>query len=90
MTMCAAFVSVRSALTADGRFAFETRHPAARAWERWTPEHGADFADADGTPIRWEANLGVNVQYGSWDRSPITDASPEIITIAPTRSSDSR
>jgi hypothetical protein len=125
----AAFVAVRSALTDDGRFAFETRNPAARAWERWTPEHGTDFTDAGGSSCRWEADielpvigdivrfrsaysgarwnqpqesygslrflgaktlnalladagLAVEEQYGSWDRSLLTDASPEIITIA--------
>src|SRR5918992_1455238 len=31
----AAFVAVRSALTDGGRFAFETRNPALRGWERW-------------------------------------------------------
>ncbi|APC35689.1 class I SAM-dependent methyltransferase [Nocardiopsis dassonvillei] len=30
--------AVRRALTADGRFVFETRNPAARGWEAWTPE----------------------------------------------------
>ncbi len=125
----AAFVSVRSALTDDGRFAFETRNPAARAWEGWTPEHGTDFTDADGNVLHWEADvelpvtgdlvrfrasfsgprwsrpqdsvstlrfldapslnalladagLAVEEQYGYWDRSPLTEASPEIITIA--------
>ena len=28
--------AIRDALTGDGRFAFETRNPAARAWEGWT------------------------------------------------------
>jgi SAM-dependent methyltransferase len=125
----ATFVSVRSALKHDGRFAFETRNPAARAWERWTPEHGTDFTNEDGEPFRWEADvelpvtgdlvhfrttysgprwrqpresrgslrfldaatltdllgdagLAVEVRYGDWHRSPYTDGSPEIITIA--------
>ena len=125
----AALAAVRRALTPGGRFAFETRNPPARAWERWTPEHGTDFTDADGTPMRWEsdvempvtgdivrfrstysspnwdasreshstlrfldrdrlnafldeAGLGIDDQFGDWDRSPLTDASPEIITIA--------
>src|ERR1700691_1398150 len=29
--------AIRSALTDDGRFAFETRNPVVREWERWTP-----------------------------------------------------
>jgi SAM-dependent methyltransferase len=29
-----------------GRFAFETRNPAARAWERWTPEHSRARVEA--------------------------------------------
>lgn len=125
----AAFGSARSSLADDGRFAFETRNPAARAWEDWTPDHGVDFEDANGKPIRWEADvelpitgdivhfratfsgpiwshpqestgslrfldaprlndlladagLAVESQYGYWDRSLLTDASPEIITIA--------
>lgn len=53
--------SVRRALTDDGRFAFETRNPAARAWERWTPAHGTDFTDAEGTPVRWEAEVALPV-----------------------------
>jgi SAM-dependent methyltransferase len=123
-----ALVAVRQALTEAGRFAFETRNPAARAWERWTPENGADFEVA-GVPYRWEADVELPVtgdlvryrtrliapqwrepresigtlrfldlptlnglladaglvvaeQYGYWDGSPVTDASPEIITIA--------
>ncbi|MBQ1079890.1 class I SAM-dependent methyltransferase [Nocardiopsis sp. B62] len=30
--------AVRRALTADGRFVFETRNPAVRGWEAWKPE----------------------------------------------------
>ncbi|MFE1168528.1 class I SAM-dependent methyltransferase [Nocardiopsis sp. NPDC058789] len=30
--------AVRRALTPDGRFVFETRNPAYRAWEAWVPE----------------------------------------------------
>lgn len=30
--------AARRAITADGRFVFETRNPAARGWEAWSPE----------------------------------------------------
>ena len=32
--------AIRTALVENGRFAFETRHPQARAWEDW---HGSSF-----------------------------------------------
>ncbi|KAA9153187.1 class I SAM-dependent methyltransferase [Amycolatopsis acidicola] len=35
--------AVRAALAPGGRFAFETRNPAARAWERWTPEYAREI-----------------------------------------------
>jgi SAM-dependent methyltransferase len=52
-----ALASVRSALTDGGRFSFETRNPAVRAWERWTPEHGKSFTDAAGAQVRWETDV---------------------------------
>ncbi|MDE2933400.1 MAG: class I SAM-dependent methyltransferase [Chloroflexota bacterium] len=125
----ASLASVYSALTPGGLFAFETRNPAARAWEKWTPEHGAEFVDGNGNRVRravrvespvdgdivrftatyssdaWtqpetsrstlrflgadrlleflgEAGFVVQEQFGNWDRSPVGDESPEIITIA--------
>jgi SAM-dependent methyltransferase len=33
----AALAAIRATLAPSGRFAFETRNPAARAWEAWTP-----------------------------------------------------
>ncbi|MFI9807246.1 class I SAM-dependent methyltransferase [Streptomyces sp. NPDC052301] len=122
--------AVRAALGAGGRFVFETRNPAARAWERWTPEQVHEVTAADGKPVRvwhevqgggpvgdrvrftetyegdgWpaprvsrsvlrfldngtlrsfltDAGLGVEAQYGGWDREPLTPAGPEIITVA--------
>lgn len=43
--------AIRRALVDDGRFAFETRNPRARAWERW---HGSslDAVDPSGRPVR--------------------------------------
>ncbi|UXY29703.1 class I SAM-dependent methyltransferase [Streptomyces sp. HUAS TT20] len=44
--------AVRSALTDAGRFVFETRNPAARAWEGWTPDRVREVTGADGTVVR--------------------------------------
>lgn len=120
--------AVHRALTDDGRFVFETRNPAVRGWEAWTPErvrtvagpggrkatcvHRLENVEGDlvtftssytiegwGAPgysrstLRFldadtlngflaEAGLGVSAQYGYWDRSPLTDASAEILTFA--------
>jgi len=121
--------AIRSALTGEGRFVFETRNPVAREWERWTPDHAVEFVADDGTVVRkvndvqhpvdgdvvrftqtftsarWtrprvshstlrfldavalasflsEAGLVIEEQFGDWARQPVTDTSPEIITIA--------
>jgi len=120
--------AVRRALTPDGRFVFETRNPAFRAWEAWVPERvrtvrGPEGRDAtcthrlrgvDGELVTFtsdyrvegwpeplvsrstlrfldadrlngflaETGFEVTAQYGYWDRSPLTDASMEIITFA--------
>ncbi|MFJ1806360.1 MULTISPECIES: methyltransferase domain-containing protein [unclassified Streptomyces] len=44
--------AVRSALRDGGRFVFETRNPAARAWDAWTPDHVREVTDADGRAVR--------------------------------------
>ncbi|WP_225838917.1 trans-aconitate 2-methyltransferase [Streptomyces sp. NK08204] len=44
--------AVRAALADGGRFVFETRNPAARAWEGWTPERIREINTPDGTPVR--------------------------------------
>jgi ubiquinone/menaquinone biosynthesis C-methylase UbiE len=52
----AALAGVRRALRDSGRFAFETRHPQARAWEAWNPSNPADFTDSSGRRLRvWHA-----------------------------------
>ncbi|MEU6557387.1 class I SAM-dependent methyltransferase [Streptomyces sp. NPDC046915] len=44
--------SVRAALADRGRFVFETRNPAARAWTRWTPDRVDRVSDTDGRAVR--------------------------------------
>ena len=123
-----ALAAVYAALTEGGRFAFETRNPPDRAWERWHGQSSGEVRDASGVLVRrqtevdavagdlvsfrhtfsserWErpevststlrflggdalagflaaAGFQIEEQFGDWDRSPVTDTSPEIITIA--------
>ena len=128
----AALSAIRTALVDGGRFAFETRNPLDRAWERWPSQYSDETTDADGNPVRcvyqveasadervvtststftspaWdqpevsrgslrfldaetlaafltEAGFVIDEQFGDWARSPLTDSSPEIITIARAR-----
>lgn len=123
-----ALAAIRSALTEDGRFTFETRNPLVRAWERWSMDYSRQVADSTGTVVRTEAEvnnplkgdivcfshtftspswsqpqvshstlrfldvdsssvfladagLAIEQQFGDWDRSPLMDTSPEIITV---------
>jgi len=48
----ATLAAVRAALRSEGRFAFESRNPGARAWEEWTPGHAVQVADARGDTVR--------------------------------------
>ncbi len=124
-----ALAAIRSALAAGGRFAFETRNPRDRAWERWAAQYSGEVADATGAVVRCEyrvelpveggvvrsvstftsqgwdrpevsrgalrfldadelagflagAGLAIEEQFGDWSRQPLTETSPEIITIA--------
>jgi SAM-dependent methyltransferase len=124
----ASLTQIRAALREGGRFAFETRHPQARAWEEWNPANASDLVDEAGRALRvWNevesvtdgvvtfsgttaepggailrvdhaslrfldvatlarflsgAGFEIEAQYGDWLRSPITETSREIITIA--------
>ncbi len=125
----ASLAAIRSALTGDGFFVFETRNPLVREWETWVPENAVEVVTAEGVVLRmahevetpvdgdlvsfsttftssgWnlprvsrstlrflderalslflsDAHLVVEDQFGYWDRSPLTEASPEIITVA--------
>ncbi|MQY34994.1 Trans-aconitate 2-methyltransferase [Streptomyces sp. RB17] len=55
----------RAALGDGGRFVFETRNPAARAWERWTPDRVYEISTADGTTVRvWHEVQGGGLRAG--------------------------
>jgi SAM-dependent methyltransferase len=44
--------AIRAALCEGGRFAFETRHPQARAWLDWNPSQVTEVQDGAGRPLR--------------------------------------
>lgn len=46
--LLAALQAARRVLRPGGRIAFESRHPAARAWEDWTPERSMKRIEAPG------------------------------------------
>ncbi len=124
-----ALAAIRAALIDGGYFAFETRNPLVRGWERWATDYTGEVTDATGTSVRreyqvelpveggvvrsintftspgWDrplvsrgtlrflaadalssflsvAGLAIEEQFGDWTRRPLTDTSPEIITIA--------
>ncbi len=58
----ASLASIRSALTQDGRFAFETRNPLVRAWQRWTPDFAVEVSDASGAVVRMEHEVQTPVE----------------------------
>jgi SAM-dependent methyltransferase len=123
------FAAIARAFRPGGSFAFETRNPAARAWEHWRPENAVTVEDSEGRLVRITtevvapydgrtvsfthafegahpslpqvsrstlrfldaaaldallAGVGLVIaqQFGDFDGSPLTPASPEIITIA--------
>lgn len=58
----AALTAVRAALSPTGRFVFETRNPAARAWEGWTPDRVHHVVAPDGRQVRvWHEAEGSPV-----------------------------
>ncbi|MFG2140913.1 class I SAM-dependent methyltransferase [Streptomyces sp. NPDC048650] len=56
----ASLAAIRATLHEGGRFAFETRHPKARAWEDWNPSNACDIVDATGRALRvWHETESV-------------------------------
>ena len=55
-----ALATIRSLLNGRGRFAFETRNPLVRAWERWSPEHAVEVVH-NGRTVRMAHQLETPV-----------------------------
>src|SRR5205823_13255478 len=64
----------RAALTGDGRFAFESRNPEAKAWERWTTDRVVEVSDSTVTVVRMtnvgDGPVGDTVSFTSTYTSP--------------------
>ncbi len=56
-----ALSAIRSALTPDGRFAFETRNPLARAWEGWTPDTVVEIVTPGGAVVQFSREVETPV-----------------------------
>ncbi len=80
----ASLAAIRSSLTDHGCFAFETRNPAARAWDDWTPAHAVEVIDERGTAVRMSHEVdtpvdGDVVRFTTTYTSPAWDR-PEVST----------
>jgi SAM-dependent methyltransferase len=53
--------AIRSALTDDGRFVFETRNRLARAWDNWTTGNPVEFDDTGGVKVRMTRRVTATV-----------------------------
>jgi hypothetical protein len=53
----ASLAAVHAALGERGRFAFESRNPLVREWERWTPQPAVEVTDASGAAIGMEQRV---------------------------------
>jgi SAM-dependent methyltransferase len=76
--LSASLARIGSALEQDGRFAFETRNPLARAWERWTPDNAVEATDTSGAVVRMEHDVdshldGDRVSFTTTFTSPEWD-----------------
>jgi SAM-dependent methyltransferase len=70
----ASLIAIGAALRDQGRFAFETRHPQARAWEDWNPANLSEVVEPGGRALRvWhevEDVAGDVVTFSEMTASP--------------------
>ncbi|MGD3110988.1 class I SAM-dependent DNA methyltransferase [Streptomyces sp. YGL11-2] len=57
-----ALTAIRGVLRDGGRFAFETRNPLVRPWERWTPDRAAEVTHPDGRTVRVAHEVDLPVE----------------------------
>ena len=78
----ASLAAIRLALTDNGRYAFETRNPLDRAWERWATQYTAEVTDASGSVVRCvshvETPISEDIVWGSTTFTSPGWAQPEV------------
>jgi SAM-dependent methyltransferase len=90
--MRAAVANFRRHLRPGGRLAFETRNPAIREWESWTPDETREsIVLADGTAATVHNSLGsVALPLVSFETHFLLDDGDRIVTQDTLRFSDQR
>ncbi|MGP8033665.1 MAG: class I SAM-dependent methyltransferase [Steroidobacteraceae bacterium] len=79
----AALTAIRAALSSEGRFAFDTRNPAARVWEKWSTANAVEVTGEHGERVRFALKIeapfdgrtvGISETFtsDSWDRPRVS------------------
>jgi len=78
----ATVAGVRAALKPGGRFVFETRDPARRAWEEWTRErtHQVKTVEGAGTVESWGELTSVELPFVSFRGTYVFAADGTVLT----------
>ncbi|TCC46723.1 class I SAM-dependent methyltransferase [Kribbella capetownensis] len=78
----ATLAGVHQALRRGGRFVFETRDPAKRAWEEWTREHTHQVVTVEGvdTVESWSDLLAVELPYVSFRGTYVFESDGAVLT----------
>lgn len=70
--------AVARALAPGGHFAFETRNPQARAWEKWTPDNISEATDPQGRRVRvWHEVERVEAEFVTFTETFAVDGFAE-------------
>jgi SAM-dependent methyltransferase len=84
--------AIRAALTDEGRFAFETRNPLARAWEDWTTDKAVEIVAPNGDVVSFSRHVdevtsdtvGFTSTFASstWDKPQLSQSTLRFLDAA--------